>query len=199
MKCLHLLTTVLIQSQLATAVDEVDFCDGALAKFAHGVGGFCLNGGACRDGLPADTLEPCDCPPDLQGPHCEFEKGVVPDCSRHLCYNDGQCVAGLKHWNEQVASTDAMMFCVCAEGYYGEHCEYEEKPCGDDHCRNGGTCVTVEAEDGQSYEYCDCTSSGDGTHPFAGAYCENGATSTCAHDQNGHNFCTNGGLCRPDA
>lgn len=51
--------------------------------------GFCTNGGLCRTNLSAQTGEysthsGCHCPPEFEGPHCEYLKGMTPITFKEL-------------------------------------------------------------------------------------------------------------------
>lgn len=40
---------------------------------------FCTNGGGCRMSVGTDEdHQGCDCPPDFEGPHCEYLMGTMP-------------------------------------------------------------------------------------------------------------------------
>ena len=67
--------------------------------------------------------------------------------------------------------------------------------CGDHHCFNGGTCVTVGGE-----SYCDCTTATNNEQSFAGRFCQYEAGVFCEKNQDadGQAFCVNGGTCNTD-
>eukprot|EP00878_Enallax_costatus_P009856 GHUV01010290.1.p1 GENE.GHUV01010290.1~~GHUV01010290.1.p1 ORF type:complete len:253 (+),score=22.58 GHUV01010290.1:538-1296(+) len=72
---------------------------------------FCMNGGTCQ--LDADANEfYCKCPPNVRGRHCQFG---VKECKDGMyCMNDGSC------------SADGNS-CVCATGFFGLHCQNNER------------------------------------------------------------------------
>merc|ERR1719334_283045 len=73
------------------------------------------------------------------------------------CLNGGTCVDG---------RLPADVSCICADEFYGDHCEKRVDPCetvGADACQNGGTCVAGE---GEAEFACDCPEG------FGGDFCE---------------------------
>lgn len=162
---------------------------------------FCMNGGTCKTDFAQDPESPCDCPPGLTGPHCEFEEGIVPQCELD-CYNGGRCQVGIKYPDETIFESNRdLQYCICPEGYYGRTCEVEGKQCGAAHCFNGGSCVKIEQKDGTVTDHCDCTDAGDDEVSFAGRFCQSPSTVFCSkfEDYNGKHFCVNGGQCRGDS
>ena len=162
---------------------------------------YCMNGGTCRVNYRDYPDEPCLCPPEKSGPHCEFEKGKEPDtCSIH-CFSGGTCRIGAKSFEivlNQYQETSDLQYCLCPPGKSGRYCEQDSLQCGDFYCFNGGTCVTVTKPNGSQKQHCDCTTSYSGGDAFAGKYCQHKATAFCSPepDYNGHQFCVNGGTCR---
>ena len=160
---------------------------------------FCMNGGTCKENFAEDPEYPCDCPPGLAGPHCEFKQGAVPECQLN-CYNGGTCQAGLKYPGETIfhQADIELQYCICPEGYYGQRCEVEGKRCGNSHCFNGGSCVSIEREDGTFTDHCDCTTAGNDLVAYAGRFCQSPSSAFCSRfsDHNGKHFCVNGGTCR---
>lgn len=55
---------------------------------------FCTAHGTCKDGFET-MAHPCECPAGYRGPHCEFLRGQVPDCTL-TCHHGGECTLGLK-------------------------------------------------------------------------------------------------------
>lgn len=162
---------------------------------------FCMNGGKCKEKFQDDPEFPCDCPESLTGPHCEFEKGIVPECELD-CFNGGTCQIGIKYPDETIfRSNRDLQYCICPEGFYGKRCEVQGKRCGKSHCLNGGSCVKIEQENGRITDHCDCSTAGDDTTAFAGRFCQSASTVFCSkfsgHD--GKHFCVNGGECRSDS
>jgi hypothetical protein len=164
---------------------------------------YCMNHGTCRDDYQNWPHQPCLCSSEFAGPHCEFPSGSVPATCRVHCFL-GECVVGAKSF-ELVLSGDYgyedMQYCDCGNKATGEYCEREAQPCGEGHCRNGGSCLTVELEDGSVQNFCDCTTSFTGPEAFAGQYCEHKVTTFCSKDvdANGVHFCVNNGVCRDDS
>lgn len=118
----HTGTTCEISAEsLASGSGSVDFCDDSKQVF-------CVNGGVCKSDLQPE--EPCSCPVGLDGPHCEFTEGEVPDCILG-CQNGGICTIGIqniqdaadytKFWEQSVNN----MYCKCPEGRHGVHCEVD--------------------------------------------------------------------------
>jgi len=189
--------------------EGVDVCEdlpgsiiGDLAPYKYtGANAFCMNDGTCKPTYQETPRDPCNCPDGLTGPHCEFEEGQVPECTLN-CFNGGECQAGIQSYRQTVfLSNQDLQYCVCKEGYYGLLCEIEARPCGEQHCFNGGSCVVTQREDGTVQEYCDCTVASGNETAYAGRYCQSQSTSFCSRfpDHNGQSFCTNGGSCKGDS
>jgi hypothetical protein len=117
---------------------------------------YCLNGGSCpqqqaEQGSLASS--DCACVDGYTGSHCEID----PVCNIE-CLNKGACILGksdsplLTAWPGDVPSD--RMYCDCARGYDGHHCEYRVDICGNNEhiCLHGTKCV-----DGGSDGYsCKC-------------------------------------------
>jgi hypothetical protein len=141
------------------------------------------------------------CYDGFEGPHCEWEKGSMPDCDL-TCENDGQCIVGFKSFDEVSTAQEMhfrdtkqinMMSCVCPEGFTGDKCEIEiNENCGDRKCHHGSKCVKSNDD-----EFCDCSTIKNNNTNYAGRYCEYKATSWCTknEDTNGRSFCVNNGSC----
>lgn len=162
---------------------------------------FCTNGGTCRDSFLEHLDQPCVCEVGFEGPHCEYRSAAgVPDCELD-CQNGGKCQIGDKNYppnqlyKEFWKTHDDNRYCTCPPGFFGLYCEIEGEKCGDEHCFNGGTCVTKQNPDGTTRNYCDCTTAHNQDKSYAGRYCEAESTAFCTKmaDHNGHQFCVNGG------
>lgn len=147
------------------------------------------------------------------GPHCEFtgtEDDVPNECTMQ-CQNDGVCVIGAQSWqvvtHYNFANTpiDKIQYCTCPDGFAGPLCEFDIRSqsyttcVNNQNCQHGGTCVTVYAGDNTMQNHCDCTTANDDGILHAGANCENEATTICADDHNGRQFCVNGGTCKSES
>ena len=169
---------------------------------------FCVNNAMCKEKFFETPDQPCECPPGLTGPHCEFLEGREPPCNID-CGDNGQCRNGLSslasvpEWMANTGATWA--HCVCEEGYSGILCQDradvdEGVQCGEYRCFNGGTCVQtpILGADNLFAYYCDCTSAHDEHKSYGGRFCQSESTSFCTKDadHNGHQFCVNGGTCR---
>ncbi|KAJ8006128.1 hypothetical protein DPEC_G00125030 [Dallia pectoralis] len=109
-----------------------------------------------------DTTE--DTSPTLAGSHhassaeAEYDLGdtivgetvEIPGIHDCLCQNGGSCYRA-----------GAVLMCICAPGYCGDHCETDIDECQSNPCRNGGTCV-----DGLNSFTCICLPS------YSGLQCE---------------------------
>jgi len=162
---------------------------------------YCMNWGACKSDYAQHPENPCSCPDDFEGPHCEFAAGSQPDCTLH-CFSGGTCHTGAKSFElvyNDFTSVEDLQYCLCPEGASGPFCEKESQPCGDSHCLHGGTCVhLVDGITPGSY-HCDCTTAKIGAEAFAGQYCEYKSTTFCNRgiaDHNGYSFCVNEGTCK---
>jgi len=92
---------------------------------------FCLNGGTCRTEGDDIEINPCTCPLDYTGEHCEFRDKQVPDCELD-CGLNGSCRLGKKALSpEELASGmtehDNYRYCVCKAGYTGDQCSTVEE------------------------------------------------------------------------
>ncbi len=194
-----------------------EFCQYESTQFCSGRNDpngrqFCVNGGEC----PEESHQPCICPEGFSGPRCAFQIGVdgqdYNQCDLQ-CQNGATCQKGMKNTEQNEFlrefvdtdfssmlshSPDLLGFehCVCPQGYFGVHCEYQMEQCGSgEHlCFHGSTCISNEGE-----FRCDCVSSKVKT---AGLFCEYVASSECEQwvdVSSGHRgFCTNGGHCGVD-
>jgi len=150
--------------------------------------------------------QPCVCQEGFEGPHCEYQQGEAPECNLK-CQNGGHARIGNKDYppnamyNEFWKTSQDHCFCLCPPGYFGLDCSIKGEQCGEDHCFNGGTCLTQDNGDGTQQNYCDCTTANTSGTSYAGKYCEAESTSFCSRmaDQNGHQFCVNGGHCRTES
>jgi len=132
--------------------------------------------------------------------------GEIPECTLQ-CANSGSCQLGIKNYkvaefgyqNFWKNSTIDFMHCVCPEGFFGLTCEVESKECGEHHCFNGGTCVTIktEVEGGVVDRHCDCTTAKTNESSYAGRFCQYESSNFCDKTlgPNGLEFCVNGGTC----
>ena len=164
---------------------------------------FCVNGGSCKYNYYEMPVRPCACPSNYKGPHCEFAKGTVPDCTLP-CQNDGVCVLGTRtHVAEGeeylqgfFANHTNYQYCDCPSGYYGPSCETQSTKCGLHRCFNGGTCVTQKTSNGTNYN-CDCSKNDNADKKYAGKYCQYESTVICDETTTeiGQLFCVNNGTC----
>lgn len=56
------------------------FCEVELMECAADSDVYCANNGQCKDNFE-DKLRPCNCGYKMQGAHCEFDDGHVPECN----------------------------------------------------------------------------------------------------------------------
>jgi hypothetical protein len=181
--------------------DGVTICDGsgpvgaAAAALLQRPLPYCMNHGVCADNYRDLPEQPCICSSNFVGPHCEFQKGTEPlfleeeECEKHCFW--GKCQIGAKSFelvfNNNTSTTfttkQDLQYCLCPDYASGEYCERESQTCVDgSHCFNGGSCVTVELEDGSREAYCDCTTAYTGPEAFAGRYCEHKVTTFCSKE-----------------
>jgi Notch 1 len=164
---------------------------------------FCVNGGWCKVDFKKYPRRPCHCGTEHEGPHCEFEKGTVPDCTLK-CHNKGICRRGMKKDSSSDGKIDYdfwkahsnYQYCACPEGYHGLQCEIHSTKCGSHDCFNGGDCVTITT--GTRHEhYCDCTKAHANNVAYGGQFCQYEADNLCeSHTKiNGQQFCLNNGEC----
>ncbi|KAL7557697.1 hypothetical protein ACA910_018493 [Epithemia clementina (nom. ined.)] len=146
---------------------------------------FCVNGGQCRLRSSDFVDQPCECPDDYTGRHCEYKsEHVQAECSL-TCSNAGRCQHGMNPNDDSGANealdlddgaTNNFMHCVCDEGHAGTNCEYEYIKCGGEnrYCYHGSSCVP----DGTNNEnVCECTN--ESGVKLAGDFCEYKATDHC--------------------
>mmetsp|Transcript_37324 Transcript_37324/g.90663 ORF Transcript_37324/g.90663 Transcript_37324/m.90663 type:complete len:670 (-) Transcript_37324:63-2072(-) len=175
---------------------------------AEGSDVFCVANGQCKADFE-EKAHPCDCPEGHRGPHCEFLRDQVPECTRD-CKNDGECTLGIKDFKTtQYASfwethDQNFQYCKCPRGWFGENCEVIGTKCGNAHCFNGGACLQTLNENDETTYACDCRTANADGKTWAGQYCEHAATTTCHEDKsqstfNGKLFCTNGGECKDES
>ena len=161
----------------------------------------CVNGSSCKP--TPDRTQPCDCPKGVHGKYCEFVEGTVPDCELD-CDNGGFCRLGLKPGGTAKSGAkvlDAIQMCECPVEYYGDRCEFEATPCGDEFCYHGSTCFSIQLSDGSTEHMCNCAPGYTDEVHFAGQFCQYPSTSFCtgSDDPNGRQFCTNDGTCPNDS
>jgi hypothetical protein len=165
----------------------------------------------------------CECPDGFVGPICEFteQEADLAVCTLQ-CANNGFCRKGAKDVTilekfEQIDqglhrrlalsvenNTYAGDFehCVCPKGYVGLQCEYKMDVCaGGEHvCLNGADCVPYRDNAGLHFE-CDCSTTNDPFHKYAGKYCEYASTKMCSSNgqvterSDSYSFCVNDGEC----
>jgi len=185
---------------------------------------YCTAQGQCKEDF-ASKFTPCECREGHRGPHCEFMRGSVPECTLTCGASDdtdegteatphfggvGQCRLGIKKfenaryedfWSEHDGN---YQYCECSDGWFGDDCEIPGVECGNSHCFNGGGCLETLNQNGQTTYACDCRDAGHLGKSWAGQYCENSATTECQpgplaeklQHANGDLFCTNGGTCK---
>nr|XP_006824522.1 PREDICTED: neurogenic locus notch homolog protein 2-like isoform X3 [Saccoglossus kowalevskii] len=115
----------------------------------------CQNGGMCYKD-PIYEVEYCICASPFEGPLCER------DISCDSCQNGGSCV---EHdiVNPTGSETQITKLCECVYPYMGTHCEIDGDCTKYNICKNGGTCVTCNANE---YHYCECPL------PYFGEFCQ---------------------------
>uniref|UniRef100_A0A7S2U8S7 Delta-like protein n=1 Tax=Attheya septentrionalis TaxID=420275 RepID=A0A7S2U8S7_9STRA len=168
---------------------------------------FCTREGTCKNNAEKKT-HPCNCGSDLEGPHCEWDAGYMPDCDLK-CENSGECAMGFKHYDDASKAVGVpwgehkqidLKYCVCPEGFTGLQCEVQVgDKCADDKCYHGGVCAT-SGEGSSAVEICDCSPAHTKKFSFSGKYCEYKSTTWCTKEEthNGKQFCTNNGTCRTE-
>mmetsp|Transcript_7627 Transcript_7627/g.15208 ORF Transcript_7627/g.15208 Transcript_7627/m.15208 type:complete len:265 (+) Transcript_7627:92-886(+) len=122
---------------------------------------------------------------------------LVTDADCGGC-NNGTCVTPNISAGNDEDTTDTTTLglkpsCLCkGTGFIGEHCEI---PCSLD-CKNGGKCLPAVSSDNNE-ETCSCSLAVVNGNPYAGRFCEFGATKSCMTlgSQSKHSFCTNDGEC----
>ena len=143
---------------------------------------------------------PCICRSGFSGPRCEFEGKATKECSLP-CENDGHCFFGETNetpydqldFSTVIKAESSEMHCKCPPGVTGFLCEIKVEVCGayEHHCENNGVCVKEDQD-----WVCDCDKAITDTS-YAGAKCENPATSFCLGPGAKPNyFCTNEGKCK---
>mmetsp|Transcript_4598 Transcript_4598/g.11825 ORF Transcript_4598/g.11825 Transcript_4598/m.11825 type:complete len:741 (+) Transcript_4598:231-2453(+) len=178
---------------------------------------YCTAQGTCKEDV--DTkFYPCECMVGHRGPHCEYLRGTVPNCTlpcdgtiegSSFKGGNGFCRLGIREyestwykdfWEEHDGN---YQYCSCPEGWFGDNCEIPGTECGNAHCFNGGTCLESLNNNGETMYACDCRQADHLGMSWAGQYCENAETSNCnagpdgsLQHANGHLFCTNGGTCK---
>ncbi|CAM1306300.1 Uncharacterised protein g4314 [Pycnogonum litorale] len=103
----------------------------------------CLNNGTCESGT--DSYR-CLCKTGYTGENCETDIGVCnttsPNDGNNInqttlpavrCINGGKCVDG----------PGLQYYCICVDGFEGEHCEDEIDECRNHPCQNGGICYDL--------------------------------------------------------
>ena len=117
------------------------------------------------------TKQPCNCPDNFTGRHCQYAKeDVQADCLL-TCSGQGTCQHGAAKsqnmtWDPmqvlgiENGGTSMFQHCICDDGFAGTNCEYEAILCGkrERYCFHGSKCVKV----GGSYkdggeDICECT------------------------------------------
>ncbi|KAJ8026230.1 Protein Skeletor, isoforms B/C [Holothuria leucospilota] len=127
----------------------------------------CLNGGTCTTMGNGAT---CQCTPQFIGTFCERMNTV---CNFNPCRNGATCVQ----------DEMGMPFCICAEGFHGNNCQFlVDGPCNTSPCFNGGICNNIQLNAFQ----CDCRLTS-----FTGRQCNIPLSLPC-----NSNPCLNGGTCR---
>ena len=170
---------------------------------------FCVNGGTCKADYASSPQHPCRCGNDHDGPHCEFAKDSVPQCTL-TCMHGGKCKLGMRTYTESsdqylqgfFENNTRYQYCDCPKEYYGATCETKSTVCGNRHCFNGGQCKTTKLSNGTMTHNCDCTAGKQANKAFAGRYCQYDSTMFCDGGQtkeNGQLFCSNGGTCKSGA
>jgi Notch-like protein len=164
---------------------------------------FCVNSGYCKTDYGNYPRRPCHCGPLHDGPHCEFEKDAMPECTLE-CHNKGACRLGIKQispgseefaydfWKEH----SDYQYCECPEGFHGLQCEVASNKCGQHHCFHGGECITV-TEGTKHKHHCDCTRAHSKDSSYGGVYCQYESDNFCDKEktENGQLYCVNDGVC----
>uniref|UniRef100_A0A803V7W6 Neurogenic locus notch homolog protein 1 n=1 Tax=Ficedula albicollis TaxID=59894 RepID=A0A803V7W6_FICAL len=128
----------------------------------------CRNGGTCAVASNTGRGFICKCPP--VGAHLASSEMLCCGCIQHTCVNAACSPAS-------VALTPSLP-CL-AQGFVGATCENDSRTCGNLHCLNGGTCISIHKS-----SKCMCTPA------FTGPECQYPASSPCTS-----NPCYNGGTC----
>ena len=122
----------------------------------------CVNGGTCKgedEPIAVKMLQPCDCPDQYHGAHCEYDSKDpdVPICDLD-CGDHGSCRLGRKKLTSQEKylgfkpQIKKFKHCECEKGYAGNNCEHKVNVCGDQggvvgvhddgtFCMNDAVCV----------------------------------------------------------
>nr|XP_025846905.1 protein eyes shut homolog [Vulpes vulpes] len=126
----------------------------------------CMNGALCHEStIPGQFV--CLCPPFYTGKFCHQHYNPCDPLS-DPCRNNSTCLT----------LVDGTHFCVCREGFQGEHCEINVNECFSLPCQNDGDC-----EDGFNNFRCICRPG------FSGPLCEL-ETNDCSSGP-----CKNNGTC----
>lgn len=162
---------------------------------------YCTAQGSCKLDFD-EKYWPCDCLTGHRGPHCEFLRGSVPECTlpcdgttpeldgvnaTGAAFQGGQgyCRLGIREFDNArykdlwAPHDENFQYCSCPDGWFGENCEVPAIECGDAHCFNGGGCLESLNQKGDKTFACDCRDAGHLGKSWAGQYCENAETSTC--------------------
>lgn len=126
---------------------------------------FCVNEGLCRVQAVNFNDQPCDCPDDYTGRHCEYKTEHVQTLCSLTCSGAGSCQHGISPNDDTGANhalnldnggTNDFMHCICDDGRAGNNCEYEYIKCGGEnrYCYHGSACV---AEGSGKEEVCECS------------------------------------------
>jgi len=166
---------------------------------------FCVNGGYCKSDYENYPRRPCHCGPDHEGPHCEFDKGAVPECTLS-CKNGGNCRRGIEknmpgeeflydYWKKNLN----YQYCECPDDFNGNLCEIQSDKCGEHHCFHGGECVTI-TEGSNHKHHCDCNRAHTKDVAYGGIFCQFESKNFCDTEEkeNGRLFCLNGGECQQE-
>jgi len=156
------------------------FCEHAVPNTVTCQTSFCVNGGLCRKAATGDQqddedldLEPCNCPANFTGKHCEFAIDQVPACELE-CGLNGICRHGRRGKTSTATLDESILLqavdqnqlhgnnhCECREGYIGRNCELPARLCPDQNivCLYNAPCVQRTEFTGTSFSFrCDCES-----------------------------------------
>lgn len=139
----------------------------------------------------------------------EWEHSAVQDETQEClmnCRNGGMCELGrplhgfaAELLEDEGASHNSSMHCVCDTGWTGIHCEIKLSECENDECWNGERCQLSEDDFGMPFRHCECDALQTNFElPYVAHFCGQISNVWCSDtpsQSTSHSFCKNGGKC----